>query len=232
MGFFAKLKNWFSGKGWTDDEIIEVQQEPVTKQYEDVEEKQYEDTEETPEVLIREDKEPTIGRATTLQVEKPKSEIEKAVDKYEKKPMMKKAEEKLDTEKVNIVQIPTIPSDLSQVRPYYDRLLTENAKLGDPEILDILVEQRGKLQHRFSIDIKVFLNGKDAGDLKVNGVLIEHSSIIHNVLRIGEKTEYLQEQLNILASQFENEFGAIGTSVSVRDQKGTITDIQVNVTFA
>lgn len=235
MGFFTKLKNWFTGKGWTENEITE---EPPKPSYEEVEQQQYQtqqpqQTEETETKQTQELREPIKLPQKTEQ----QKEIETAIRKYESKPKVKQIEKGINEDGENRINVSQNQfGDMSNLKPQYTKVFTENAKLNDPDILNVLFQGRQQLQHRFTAEIKVDVDGKYANTLEVRGILIEHTGMTYNFVNVGMQIDsppQLDKLLQELGSAFESNFGAINSGLKTTNMhKGQITNIQIEVTFA
>ena len=188
MGFFNKAWNFMRGKGWKDNDIQEqpvfdtVQEEQLKKvedtQYkkpdivEDVEQKDLTEQfkQEIADIKREEDKIESLDNIEEQRAQQ--NEFNKVVKKFESSPKVSEFTSGLNNEVVNSQSImPT--SNLGQLKPIYSKLLTENGKLNDPDILDILIENRMKLQHRFSAEfILVGAKNGEIARMPIQGSLI------------------------------------------------------------
>lgn len=233
MGFLTRLKNFFTGRGFKDDEKDE---NIITeKEYSDVSDKQYKEFEFKDVESVTE--EPSISEDIDTQdissgLSRPDTEFDKIVKRVDKSRDYNLIVGKIKKDIVNKVFIPPNLESIGRFRPIYERLFNENAKLSDPEIMNILIENRSRLQHRFTGKVDVYLNSRFAGSLEIFGILAEQIDSIYQYLSIGQNIEYLAETLDAIGSFFNNEFGCLRYSVNVINNKGKITDINVISTFA
>lgn len=233
MSLWTRLKNLFTGKGWQ-----ETTTEPEEELNEIIKETPEEKAEEQQYTIKETKKETTTPKEKTAQKTTPKKikeketpEIRKAVQKYQEKPTIKSVETKLKPNIVNTINIP-ITQSLNEITPHYQKILTENAKLNDNDILNVLIEHREQLQHRFTITIWIELDQKQAGKLEIQGALIEHSNLVYEHINIGQKIEYLTEILNNLGNEFQHRYNSIGATPTVAIEKGEVTNITAEVSFA
>lgn len=246
MGFFNKLVNWVTGKGWKEN--YQLQQEKVKEEQaetNDVAEDHQYPKEEGYAAAPPQKEEPKQRSLFPFGEDKPKEEavptpqekeMKKAVSALEKFPLKADVERKIDSATVNRVDMGTISQDIAQLRPSYERIFTDGAKLSDPDILNILIQNRQQLQHRFSAEFRIY--GKIQGEIgviTVSGILFEHTSHIYNFLRIGQDVDKstFGQLMDQAISSFETTFGAIGGSKENRlNHNDRITDIVASVTFA
>lgn len=238
MGFFGKLTNWFRGKGWKETE--EIQREEEEKRREEERKREIseglEAAKEVEQTKARREK--TKIRETERTEEERKeerrkaTEFEHAVKEYNKKGQLKTYEDKLDKTTINKIEFEPTP-ELGQYRNTYKQLLMSKAKLDDPEILDILIENRNKLRHRFSATITIYTNtGEIAAEIAIEGLLIEELSLLDTYFTEGQKTEYLSEDISAFTSDFETRYGLIGTQSKVHKEKCVIGQKRVQIDFA
>lgn len=164
------------------------------------------------------------------------TEYKKTINNFESMPKVKNYTNLINNKVLNRVQFqPT--SDLNQLRPLYEKLITTNGKLDDPEIMNILIENRNKLQHRFNAEFT--LKGEKNGviaKIYVQGVMLEQSHAIYEYFSIGESvnTTTLGEKCSEFTSFMRENYGAIGGSSETKMPKkeDKINDIIVEVDFA
>lgn len=234
MGFFNKLWNLIRGRGFSEEEIkteTATEPKPITTTETTKPEPK---TEKPTETTKQETRKPeTETKPTGIKPPK-KDEIQKATETYAKHPSKAEIEKKIKPEGVNRITIEQQSfADIGQLKPKYEQIFTENAKLTDPDILNVLIENRQQLQHRFQAEFIIELNGAYAGTLTVAGILMEHMGYIHNYLNIGQQLESeLKTYLEQVLKGFESTFGAIGGNVVTVKEFGTITDIKKDLTYA
>lgn len=242
MGFFTKLKNFFTKGKWAETEELETPVETLEQkrqELEKAEEKQYKEEPKRIEVQEEQpkDKKPIGIRVPDKTTKKETTEIEKAVKQYGKVPTVSSIEKGINPEgqnKINVSQNQL--GEMGQLRPQYTQIFSENAKLTDPDILEVLFKGRQQLQHRFTAIITVFIDGKTANALEVVGILIEHTGMTHNYITAGmqiDSAPQLDMMLEELGNAFKSNFGAIEATLKGKNTyKGSITSVDIDVTFA
>lgn len=250
MGFFNKLWNWVKGKGFTEETTTQTTTpttivEPTIRETTQRIDKEIETTKKQEEAKQKEET-PTKGRKTIIkeldqQIRETKTtqqkEYEKAITRMDKLKDLKNITKGIKDQGLTKTMLQTQDMDLGQTRKNYTDLFAEGAKITDPQILDILIENREKLRQRFSAEIKVWLDGEQAGTLYVHGILVEELSIIQQELQEGMllrkdiKEEYLSNKLDNLQNEFRA-YGARDTHYNVIKEKETITNITYEMTFA
>lgn len=231
MGFFNKLWNWVRGKGYQEtqeEEIIKQPSEPIetTPIQEPIQEAQQI---EEPQ---KETQKTTIQKTRTIK-EESDQEIEKFKQNLQGKPLKKDIEAKIDREQINKLNIQTVMTDIGELKPLYTKIFTDNAKLEDPDILNILIQNRKQLQHRFEATFKIYDKNGQVGELRTSGILIEHTNGLYKFVNEGQEIDYLREALEAAQSYFEQNYGAIGGNVNVTtNKKIKVTGINIDVTYA
>lgn len=234
MGFFNKLWNWMKGKEFEDsqNEYGEIRQRD---DYDEIENRQYsnendikEQQEEKQLRLLKEEPEEEPEEINDV-----KQEIKKVEERIKRNPTVKSVVERINQEGVNNIKNIKFDGNLGELKPIYQKIFTENAKLNDSDILDVLIENRDKLQHRFVIRIEVYSREGIAGTLVVNGILIEHAQEINDILRIGMEIDYLREIFEQYLDYYKNNYGAISGDFEINiNKKFTISDIRIDASFA
>lgn len=229
MGFLTKAWNWVRGKGFKEEkeeveqEIIkqtERIEEPTTKRKEIKEERKIKEEEKKEEKII-------------LTKEKEKSEMEKFRERIKRQPLKKEIEGKINKEIVNRINITQTQGDIGKLKPLYTEIFTKDAKLTDPDILDVLIDNRKQLQHRFEATFTIFYEKGIAGTMRTTGILIEHTNDIYRYITIGQEIDYLTEALEAAQNHFEQNYGAIGGNIKVEvTKKIKITNIEIDVSYA
>lgn len=234
MGFFRKLYNFVTGKGFKEDEVQKVEEVmPVETKISTVEPTQprVKEEEQTEE---RQPRKTIIGTIPTKKDER--TELERATDTYKKLPKRRDVESKIRSEGVNTITKKQHEPLNSNNRNDYIDLFSKDAKLTDPDILNVLIEGRHSLQHRFVIKAKFFLGGKEANILTINGALVEHAPAIEDIAQIGtveiNSPPELHQLQNSIISFFRDVFGAIDGSYTDNHLKGKLTGIEYEYSFA
>lgn len=237
MRFLRKLANWLRGKGYK--ETIEKKEEETEKEETVLPiagiETEPTETEET--IEIEEPTEIKIPEKEEKEKKKEPTEIEKAKRIYERKPKVKDIEKKINPEGVNEIKIEEgTAGDLNLLKPQYEKIFTEGAKLNDPDILSVLFQGRKQLQHRFTGKIEVYIDGKSANGLLLIGVLIEHLQLIYSFIQVEMQIDsptQLDELLNEAGRAIQEEYGITHYNLTgTNNMKGKITNIEIDVTFA
>lgn len=241
MGFFKKLWNFVSGKGWQEEEELKKVQEEEYKQTQrdslrEAENlKQEEEIREIPKEEIKEKPKPQI-KTTPKQQE----EVTQATKRYTQSGSLAKVQERLTEGTIGTIDF-TPTSDMGVLKGVYNNLLKKSTisttdRFGneDNALIDILIENRNKLQHRFTAEIQIITDGGN-GFMSVDGILAEHLNGIYDYLQIGGTytSQELQTAMQNALSYFEKQFGSIGGNIRPpMNKKVTIQDIQIKMTFA
>lgn len=235
MGFWNKLKRWILGKGFQEEEIqpiqpIETIEQPIIYKTEQ------ETIEPQKEQIISTEKPKSIKETTITPMPESRQQFETAIKKIRSKPKISTIQQKIRPTGTNTVTFEPQDTNINSLRPIYTKLFTDNAKLNDPDILEVLFQGRNQLQHRFSTTIDVWVDGKYANSLLIVGTLVEHSSIINEKIWLGlqiDSPPQLDSLLKELGTLFMERFGAINFSLSSTNMfKGKITNIIPTTTFA
>lgn len=238
MGFFNKLWSWVRGNGFTEEP--KQQEAQQTKEEPRFEEPplppRREETTPEPEPVRTTEPERKVTPKPVTPV-KQESDFDKQLREVERqlagKPALRDIEGKINPDTLNSVGVQERLLDLSHVRPYYAQLFQENAKITDPEITEILIQNRDKLRHRFTIEYTFFDTNGEVAKLTIIGGLVEDAQHIHNLVKIGITYEYFKETLDTAINSFRMNFGALEGNHNYTDLKPvTITDIKTDVTFA
>lgn len=233
MGFFGKLFNWFSGRGWKETEQIQAEQQAVEQ--ERIERQKVEDVQYGVD-KSEEPKPQEIVKPEPVQTERPKTPLEQEQEAQKKKlaqmPSRSSVEKQINPDVVNQVNVAGKSFNMNELSNYYKDIYTKNAKLNDPDILNVLIENRGQLQHRFEAKFVFYDEKGYNAELKVSGILVEHTTLIYTLIPMDRQIDYFSSLLADALTQFEEIYGAIGGSISkpVRE-KTRITEITRDVTF-
>lgn len=242
MGFWKKTWNWLTGKGFKEEEEIDTtQQEQQTKELQEAEETStpQEETQQE-EQIQKEEKQRFEPPKPQYKEPQKKEEVKTATKRFEQSGNIEKIQERLTEGVVSSVQF-TPTKDLSSLRGVYNNLLRKSTisvydKYGneDQALLEVLVQNRNKLQHRFSGEIIIITNGTQ-GRMTIDGVLAEHLSDINDFIQEGMTytSEELKKAMGEAMAYFEKQYGSIGGNIQAPPEtKSTIQQIQVKLTFA
>ena len=127
-----------------------------------------------------------VDELNNVKDENVKEEMKKFNDSYGKQEDLSKYSGELKDNGVNRKRINNL-SDANMLKQDYKSLFMDNAKLDDERIMEILVENREKLKDRFSFKVKVDLNGKFAGEIEVEGLLVEDAIIADEYIKIDDE---------------------------------------------
>ena len=156
----------------------------------------------------------------------------KAVNVISKQKSVEDFNGKIDNSVVNETSV-NVNVNLGELKPYYTKLFSENAKLNDPQILEILIENRHKLKNRFNHEIKLYEKGKIVGMVNISGVLIEDLKDTYMFVNEGQTIDYLSQVLPLIEQHFKSQHGAIGgSSTTFNIKKVTIDEIRFNSSYA
>lgn len=260
MGIFQAIKNWVFGLGKPKPKPEEPQPVPEKEKEEEIDTT---DTPyETPEPVKEEKPEKKTKKPKKKRAKKEVSQSKPVKEKLQKK-LSKEKPSKRPTKteilkkiesapqitaiqetigKNNRSEIKFIPSrNLSDKRTVYEQLLRNSSisvidKNGnvDTALLDILIENRRKLQHRFTATIEI-ITDKSKGSMEIAGILAEDCDDIYNYINTGEtySSQELKERMQQAMVHFEQTYGSIGGMIiPPNEEKSTITGIDIKLTFA
>ena len=199
MGFLKKAWNWITGKGYLEDEEIQLkkaeqqEQSEALERAETLEPKQREEIQEQTQTIetqpeIRTEEKPIKPKPTTT----PKSieETTNATKRFQQSGNIAQAQERLSGDRINEITF-TPTNDLNSLRNTYENLLRKSRisttdKYGneDKALIDILIENREKLQHRFTAEITIHTN-KGQATMSIDGILAEHLNGLYDYIQIG-----------------------------------------------
>lgn len=241
MGFFKKLWNFVSGKGWQDEEELLKKQEE--QQYEEDRKEKLREAESLKPDIQEErivSQERPIKQQQKPTLPKKSEEVENARIRYEGKGSLTKVQERLFPQTVGTIDFqPT--SDMGILKGVYNKLIEKSTispydKNGNPDqaLIDVLIENRNKLQHRFTAEIRIVTDGGE-GYMSIDGILAEHLNGIYDFIQIGATytSQELQEAMNQAQAYFEKQYGSIGGNIRPpMNKKVTVQDLQIRMTFA
>lgn len=228
MGFFSKLWNAVRGRGFKETEDIAKAEEAalLRKQFEAAEDAQYptQIEEKEPEV-------PQVEQEIPQAVEQVSNQaVDNTIEniRREREPITNLTRQ-LNNNIVGQAPVP-VSENLNVYRTTYEKLFSE--KVQDRELVQILIENRERLRHRFSINIIIMDDQGTAGNLQVSGVLPEEGNLIREYIKEGQETQYLSSVLASALGAFKSQKGAIGGSFNAYREKVTIKAIQIQSDFA
>jgi len=251
MGIFKKIWNFVTGKGFQDEEKeqeIKIKEQNIQEQLEQAENLQEPTQETTTQQKEEQITEPTTPQKqeTTTQTQtkiipsKANQETQQATQRFKGSGSITEAQKKLQGNRINQITF-TPTNDLSTLKNTYQKLLQKSQisttdKYGeeDQALIDILIENREKLQHRFSAEIIIITNG-GKGSMYIDGILAEHLNSIYDHIQIGATytSQELKEAMTETYKQLERQYGAIGGNINPPlEKKSTIQSIEINMTFA
>lgn len=241
MGIFSKFANWIRGKGFketeeveptekiqpkqeellkTEDQITQEREEAEQEIQQQEEEKQYKITTKTPTIPIK----------TTT---KPDSDIQKAIKQIRSTGSITKVQENLRGGGIRTISFePT--QNLNGLRQKYEDLL-QGGNVGiDQAMMEVIIENREKLVHRFSARITITTD-QGRVTMDVDGILLENTNDIYQFIQKGQTytSEELKRQMYSLRDHYEKQYGAIGGEPIIPPSKVyKIQDIDVQQSFA
>lgn len=249
MGFFNKLWNAITGKGWQEEtleekiqetkgkEIIPIKQEKEIKE-EEAKQEEIEIKEEKQEEVKEEKKEEKKIKKERRKEET--REIEQATKRYKESGNITNIQKQLKKGAIGTTEF-KITNNLNELRSTYEELLSKSTittrlrdGTTDKTLIDIIITNREKLQHRFSAEIIINTTNGTAR-MKIDGILAENLININNYLQEGRTytSQELRTTMEEAQRYFEQEYGSIGGSIIVPpSNKLTITNIKTEMTFA
>lgn len=242
MGFLKKAWNWITGKGYAEDEEIEKQKVAQEEKLERLQ--QAEDItpiQEKPRTEIKEPvKEEELKPRQQRPIQTKGSEIQQATKQFERSGSIAEVQGKLQVGTIsNTTFTPT--ADLSTIKTVYSKLLERSTiptvdREGNPDqaLIGILIENREKIQHRFTAEISITTE-KGIGRMSIDGILAEHLNSIYDFIQIGATytSQELKTAMQDAITYFEKQYGSIGGNINPpMETKSTVQDIQIRMTFA
>lgn len=228
MGFINKLWNLVRGKGFKEEEKIEEKITDIEKELRNAEDI----IEPKKKVIVKKEEK-------KIEIEKPKG-IEKIERRYKRKETLTTVQNKLRKGITGETAF-TPTNDMGQLRGVYNKLLKKSTistqdKYGneDEALIEVLIENRRKLQHRFTAEILIKTT-KGEGRMSIDGILAEDISGIYNYIQIGGTytSQEIKIAMNNAMAYFEKQYGSIGGSIQAPlETTSVITDIEVKMTFA
>lgn len=252
MGFFGKIKNFFTKGVWKDDEQLRIEQESLIER-----QKLEKEAENLPknEILTVEDleKDTIIEKETEKKEDKQKSllikedkaeiEFEDAKEKIKKVKSFKKVEENIRPEGVKKVTI--IPTDsLDEVGSVYKELLGDKLLDGNDEtknaILEAAIAGREVLKERFTLTINIDTSVGQSFDIVFFGVLAEHTQPVSTFFYPGQEIQDPDYDLDILISRLHEQLKARGSALNSEPSVGSypqqknwkVNNVTTNIDFA
>ena len=168
-----------------------------------------------------------------------RSDVQKVVKQIGSKGKISDVESKIRIDGNNDISFqPT--TDLNQLNQVYNHLFTKNnisviRSDGsiDTALLQVLIDNRQKLQHRFSAEILV-MTDSSVGMIYIDGILAENLYVVSEYIEIGRTytSEELKVAMNNLLNRCENDFGSVGGDVKApMEKKSRVVDVQVKMNF-
>lgn len=244
MGFFKKLWNFVTGKGFKEeeikDDIQEAYKEDINKKLRDAEDiKPIEREEIKEDIEIRSEPRRRIVKEDRF-VSQANEDLVKAKDRFVKSGKISQLQDRLVEGTISETEF-TPTDDLGMLNGIYNNLLQKSTistvdRKGnlDQALIDVLIENRGKLQHRFTAEIIIYTTSGQ-GSMAIDGILAEHMSSIYDFIQVGATytSEELKSAMNQALRFFEKQYGSIGGSINPPlETKSTVQDVQIKMTFA
>lgn len=245
MGFFKKLWNFVSGKGWQEEELLKEEEQTIK---EPTREEELQESLERAEAQTPIEKEEEIPvpeppkqfTVTEPQEKEEKEEVERATKRFSGSGSLANVQEQLTEGTINSIDFqPT--TNLGELNQLYNKLLQRSTisttdKDGniDQALIDVLIENRNKLQHRFTAEIRIITDGGE-GFMSIDGILAEHMGNIGEYIQVGGTytSQELQVAMQNALTYFEKQYGSIGGNIRPpMNKKVTIQDLQIRMTFA
>lgn len=161
---------------------------------------------------------------------KPKT-VEEVAKNYEKTGSIKTIQERL--KKGHLSTLKYNPQN-KDTRNVYKELMKGSTIEVDDELINLIIENRTKFQHRFSAKIIIYTDKGDA-ELTIDGILPEQLYEINDYIEVGQTytSQGLKTAMDEARKSLENRFGAIGgTSKAPGSGKVTVTGIEIEISFA
>lgn len=191
-------------------------------------------------------KEPDRTETVEKPVTKPKEPEEKPEEKEKEEPekiempktsgTVKELETKIKPEGVNEVEIKTTELNLNHFEPIYRKLFSDNAKLADPQIIDVLIRHRKELRNRFVITVTpVGSDGQEITEIKLYGILPEEIGPIYDLVGTEDtKSSIIYNLKTTLTNYFREQNIKIGEPLDSPDPdtRVKLTNIHVKASFA
>lgn len=246
MGFFTKLRNLITGKGWQETEQIQQdnklfeETKKALEQAEDIQKENIIQEGKTNEQIKKEQEDITKKLEELKKETEEPIQTEQKITYKEKTPIGKLQEQMKTKEELNTIKF-TPSSNLGETGNVYRELLKKSVislKLQDGTIdnamLDLIIQNRQKLRHRFSAVINITTE-QGTGVLELDGVLAEEVKDIYKFINIGRTytSNEMRTQMQEAMKYFNNTYGTIGGSLVLPGGgKTTVQSIDVQLTFA
>lgn len=263
MGFFKKLGNLLGGRGFKEDE--EIEERKIVLGEEEQEKEVKEEQTEDPLQIYKTEEELKAEGISEEQELKPEEEFEEVKEEDEEKEgELSKAEEEAKEEIKEIQKksrgtrsISSITSTIQEgttssvkinispemdIGDTYNQLLRNGVinirdKNGniDESLVQIIIENRVKLQHRFSAEIIIETTSGNKGMISIDGILAEQLHEIYQFIQVGATytSQELKSAMDSALIHFQKQHGAIGGSKNPPPEKTTtIASMEAKVTFA
>ena len=126
MGFFKKIWNLITGKGYKEEqEETEItQREEYIEETPTLQETTNEQKEEIKEIV-----KPKVKTYIDTVEDKSKKELQTLKQTLQTKPEKKEIEKKIDKEITNSITLQQITNNVNDLKPLYTKIFTDNAKL-------------------------------------------------------------------------------------------------------
>lgn len=167
------------------------------------------------------------------------TQINNALKSMRKKPNIVDIQRQIGETKTSRVKF-QISDNLNDYSNVYEDVLKDgmisvekNGKQ-DNELIQVLIENRRRLQHRFAVKIEIATDQGAAG-IEIIGLLAEDASEIYNYVTPGQT--YTSEELKTVLNQFKDKmtekYGCIGgEAYAPASGKCIVRDMEATVSFA